>query len=82
MEALNFAVLLFKDIFQIEFFPYTDHGDFFWKDGEYFARKVTFEEKTIKETISCFSDIKMMKNFRVLEECAWSPIPMLPLMSL
>jgi len=24
---------------QIEFFPYTDHGDLWWKDGEYFARK-------------------------------------------
>jgi len=24
---------------EIEFFPYSDHGDFFWKDGEYFARK-------------------------------------------
>merc|ERR1712080_258702 len=24
---------------EIEFFPYTDHGDLFWKDGEYFARK-------------------------------------------
>jgi len=33
---------------QIEFFPYTDHGDFWWKDGEYFARKVN------KEKISCF----------------------------
>jgi len=24
---------------QIEFFPYTDHGDAFWNDGEYLARK-------------------------------------------
>jgi len=24
---------------EIEFFPYTDHGDLWWKDGEYFARK-------------------------------------------
>ena len=25
---------------EIEFMGYTDHGDAFWNDGEYFARKV------------------------------------------
>ena len=37
-----FIFLLIVYIFtsQVEFFPYSDHGDLWWKDGEYFARKV------------------------------------------
>ena len=36
------------DVFftQIEFFPYTDHGDAFWDDGEYLARKVDSKQLT------------------------------------
>merc|ERR1711971_1432917 len=33
------AIVSKHEFTQIEFFPYTDHGDLFWKDGEYFARK-------------------------------------------
>jgi len=33
------AIVSRHNFTQVEFFPYTDHGDLFWKDGEYFARK-------------------------------------------
>ena len=36
----HYHVFFIPHILQIEFFPYTDHGDLWWKDGEYFARKV------------------------------------------
>lgn len=33
------AVVSRHNFTQVEFFPYTDHGDAFWDDGEYLARK-------------------------------------------
>jgi len=33
------AIVSRHKLTQIEFFPYTDHGDLIWGDGEYFARK-------------------------------------------
>ena len=45
----NPYLLLIAQMLQIEFFPYTDHGDLFWKDGEYFARKVKCEEEKARK---------------------------------
>lgn len=33
------AIVSRLNLTQVEFFPYSDHGDLFWADGEYFARK-------------------------------------------
>jgi len=33
------AIVSRHNLTQIEFFPYSDHGDAFWNDGEYLARK-------------------------------------------
>lgn len=33
------AIVSRHNFTQVEFFPYSDHGDLFWEDGEYFARK-------------------------------------------
>ena len=57
-------------ILQIEFFPYTDHGDLWWKDGEYFARKVNLLKLHRGRVTS--------NHHRVWDEFALSLIPMLP----
>ena len=72
----NHVFLLMTLFSKIEFFPYSDHGDLWWKDGEYFARKVSLKQ------MSLFADMKRNYDFRVWDESAWSRIPMLPSMSL